>query len=103
MIVVNADRATGKTTKLMVMSELTRTPILVVTKERAKYLIQQANILGYNIPTPICVSELENRKLHWEDKILVDDAIDVLEAILSNYGYKIDVATINFEKGVSRY
>lgn len=80
----------GKTKALIAMSHETGKRILVVNEERKKNVIRMAE--DVDIPTPITLGEF--RKTPWFNPvsgILVDDADDVLEALLE---CKIDAITM---------
>lgn len=80
----------GKTKALIAMSHETGKRILVVNEERKKNVIRMAE--DVDIPTPITLAEF--RKTPWFNPVggvLVDDADDVLEALLE---CKIDAITM---------
>lgn len=80
----------GKTKALIAMSHETGKRILVVNEERKKNVIRMAE--DVDIPTPVTLMEFT--KMRWFepiDGILVDDADDILEALLE---CKIDAITM---------
>lgn len=80
----------GKTKALIAMSHETGKRILVVNEERKRNVIRMAD--DVDIPTPVTLAEF--RKTPWFHPvggILVDDADDVLEALLE---CKIDAITM---------
>ena len=80
----------GKTKALIAMSHETGKRILVVNEERKRNVLRMAD--DVDIPTPVTLMEF--RKVRWFeqiDGILVDDADDVLEALLE---CKIDAITM---------
>ncbi len=80
----------GKTKALIAMSHETGKRILVVNEERKRNVLRMAD--DVDIPMPITLEEF-NKKPWFKPVggILVDDADDVLEALL---GCKIDAITM---------
>ena len=77
-------RGQGKTYKLIIASEVTGYPILVLDEKRKRFLIDMAKEMGCYIPEPI---SYERRKrctdgLHIE-KLLIDDAEKIIESALN--------------------
>ena len=81
MKIIYKKRASGKTTEIVKLSAKTQIPIICAsyaTVIRAKEIAQD---LGLVIPEPIAIKDY---KPHSIDKILVDDAEDVLKKLLGN-------------------
>lgn len=79
--VIFGGRGTGKSYELIKKSNEGQIPILVSTKEQARFISLKARSLDIDIPQPITVSELPTRKGSGIDKLLVDNAESVLRAI----------------------
>jgi len=80
----------GKTKALIAMSHETGKRILVVNEERKRNVIRMAE--DVDIPTPITLGEFKMMsRIEQLGGVLVDDADDVLEALL---GCKIDAITM---------
>ena len=79
-------RCQGKTTKLIVTSEVTQIPILATDDRRKDFLIDMAKELGCNIPEPISYRQY----IRYPDgrpykKILIDDAEDIIKKALEDH------------------
>lgn len=90
MRLIIKDRAMGKTTQLVYISEFTGYPIVVPFEAMINQTKEIANSLGCNIPEPVTVSDMINGKRrgdHTYDNVLVDEvAINgTLEKALSLY------------------
>ena len=78
-------RHQGKTTKLIITSEVTGYPILVSDEKRKDFLIHMAREMGCHIPEPI---NYELYKAHKDgglrvEKLLIDDAEKIIESALN--------------------
>ena len=77
-------RQQGKTHKLIITSEVTGYPILVVDEKRKDFIIDMAKEMGCYIPEPI---SYERRKRYNDglpiEKILIDDAEKIIESALN--------------------
>ena len=77
-------RQQGKTSKLIIASEVTGYPILVSDEKRRGFIIDMAKEMGCNIPEPI---NYERRKKYMDglpiEKILIDDAEKIIEYALN--------------------
>ena len=91
MIKIIGQRGSGTTSKLIEISAKEQIPIL--TTKIGKYsIMENANILGYKIPTPI-IFEDDNRIL---TPVLVDNCEIFLAGLLKSFNY--DVKGIAFNK-----
>ena len=77
-------RQQGKTSKLIIASEVTGYPILVLDEERRRFIIYMAKEMGCHIPEPISYKRHKRcvDGLHIE-KILIDDAEKIIESALN--------------------
>lgn len=77
-------RQQGKTSKLIITSEVTGYPILVLDEKRKLFLIDMANEMGCHIPEPItyewCKRYTSGIPIK---KILIDDAEKIIESVLN--------------------
>lgn len=90
MKIIVGGRASGKTTKLIQESAETGCRILTHNKKSASEIYWQAKDLGYDIPTPLSVMNLQRIDLYPETKteikkqgILIDDLETTLSALCS--------------------
>lgn len=96
-------RQSGKTTRLLYTSDVTKTPIVCASHIRRDVIVRDAKVLGLDIPTPIVVDELvhyEPNSSHHKQDVMVDDAEDVLSALiykLSRGAYTVSVLTMSEE------
>ena len=97
-------RQSGKTTRLLHTSDITKIPILCATIHRRNYLMQMAREKGLEIPTPLVVSNiLDNKAKDYllGNKIMVDDAEDVLSVLLNRLcNADVLALTMSIEEGV---
>lgn len=86
-------RQTGKTTRLIELSERTAAPILCADLKRALFVAKLAAEQGRNIPKPITVNDFRIGGLRGSRirNILIDDADAVLTQI---FGVRIDTITM---------
>lgn len=77
-------RQQGKTTKLIVASEVTGYPILVSDEKRRVFLIDMAKEIGCDIPEPVSYERYKRCSdgLHIE-RLLIDDAEKIIESALN--------------------
>ena len=77
-------RQQGKTYKLIIASEVTGYPILVLDEKRKGFLIDMAKEMGCYIPEPITY---ERCKKYMDglpcERILIDDAEKIIESALN--------------------
>jgi hypothetical protein len=92
----------GKTTRMLYASEYTGKSIIVSTKERAHQLETQAKQMKLKIPKVLCVTDFIDRDNYCSADIIVDEAFDVLESLISAVrpGTKISDATLTCYEGV---
>lgn len=86
MKIIIGGRASGKTTKLIQESAETGRRILTHNKDTAKEIWWQAQSLGYDIPIPLSVMDLQRIETKAEIKkqgVLIDDLETVLSALCS--------------------
>lgn len=76
---IHGGRATGKTTMLLRQSAVTGCAILVAHGNRARFLKQQAQSMGLNIPEPIV---WKNDSNYCNLGCLMDDAEQIIDMIL---------------------
>lgn len=88
MKIILGGRASRKTTKLIQESAETGRRILTHNKESAREIFWQAQSLGYGIPTPLSVMDLQRIDLYPETKaeirkqgILIDNLETTLSAL----------------------
>ena len=86
-------RQTGKTTRLIELSERTAAPILCADLKRALFVAKLAEDQGRHIPNPITVNDVRIGSLRGLriQNILIDDADAVLTRI---FGVTIDAITM---------
>lgn len=87
-------RQQGKTSKLIIASEVTGYPIIVSNEVRKDFLVNMAKEMGCNIPEPInyVKSFLEGCR---NEKFLIDDAEQIIEdALRKTLGVDIVAVTI---------
>lgn len=103
MRIWNKPRGSGKTTRMLYVSEYTGKSILVATKERAHILENESKKLGLNIPKVLAVVDFLDRDTTYCSKdIIIDEAFDVLEMLIIGVrpGTKISDATLTCYEGV---
>lgn len=95
--VISGARNTLKTTKLIIISAVTNTPILVRNGVQKKIIAQIAEHRGFCIPEPLSVSDIIAKRgsKDIEKGVLADEAISILEGIL---GIKINGITMSMEE-----
>ena len=73
-------RQQGKTTKLIITSEVTGYPIVTVDEIRKKIIKEIAKQMGCNIPDPISYEYLRRYPASLPiEKVLIDDAEEIIE------------------------
>lgn len=96
MKLIDRERGSGKTTKLIYTSEMTGYPIVTKNAHSVDYIQKQAQELGAKIPKPMTVKEiLSIRGIRFE-KILLDEGFSIIEDALKSYFGGIEVATVTF-------
>ena len=98
MDIIMGQRGTGKSSKLVMRSAMTRTYILTTDDVRARYLSDLARRMNVSIPYPITVREWQQSDKFQGSSILrdglyIDDLDDVVEKIFDPIPIK--AATIN--------
>lgn len=92
MDIISGGRGTGKTKKLLEISEKEQIPIICSSRDRAHALFKRAKTEGYDIPCPISCDNLNiMRGTYIKRDVLVDDAEQVLAALMSPWIPKIIV------------
>lgn len=84
MKIYNLPRGSGKTTRLLYISDYNKIPILCANINSKNLIRQMAYKQGLNIPEPICVSDLEKGKNLPYKEVLVDEAFEVLRCLISH-------------------
>lgn len=91
MKIIYKQRGKGKTTQLLYSSDTTRIPILVGDEHQKKYIVDDAIQLGLNIPQPLSVNDVVNKRGSvLPETCYVDNAEMVLSRLLN-----INVATLS--------
>ena len=86
MKLIMRDRGQGKTLELIHTSEITRARIITATETAAKYIKEQAENLGLNIPDPIPATRYQKMgRMLRDEYLLVDNVETVLADALYNY------------------
>ncbi len=96
MRIENMPRASGKTTRLIYASWSTGDPILTVNESHKNDIKEMARNAGIDIPEPITVNDLLERRAAGSpshNKVHIDEAPFVLEAILQHYGLQSNIST----------
>ena len=96
MEVIVKGRAQGKTHELMLLSSVTRKPILTTTREQVQLLKARAYAMHIDLPEPFTVFQAFRRQPEGTtlEPVLVDDAEQVLHVLLRDYGLQVDGLTI---------
>lgn len=89
MKILNRERRSGKTMRMIYASEVTGFRIITPTRSTARDAKALASELGCDIPEPICVEEFKDVKLHsagFENcGILIDEAESIIQDALEAY------------------
>lgn len=98
MLKIIKGRRTGKTTKLIKISENTQAYILVANRKRQQLIANMAISIGGNIPYPVTVEDYMKNSFRGSfiKNILIDDADDVLKTIFCTVN--IDAITMSYIK-----
>lgn len=96
MRLIDRERGSGKTTKLIYTSEMTGYPIVAQNEKSASNILLQAKEMGAKIPKPLTVRELLNSRGIRFDKVLIDEGLSVIEDALKAYFGGVEVATVTF-------
>lgn len=81
MKIVRMNRRTGKSTELIKLSNEKWYYIICTTRQRAEYLVNQAEKIGLDIPFPITVAELPLKSSYIRG-VIIDDVDDVLQMLI---------------------
>lgn len=84
MKVFNLPRGAGKTVRMLYTSEFNNAPILCFSQKQKECLIEKSQVLGINIPAPITIEAFLSNKECESKKILIDEALQVLECLIKN-------------------
>lgn len=86
MKLIIKDRGTGKTTQLIYTSATTGWPIVVYSEAMVKQIKSQAKELNCNIPEPMTVHDLLDRK-HVYENIIIDEVCisGIIQNALNKY------------------
>lgn len=82
MEILNMNRGSGKTTKLIKISNKTKAPIICRTRKIAEIIKERAKEMDLEIPNPITIDMYKNEKYRYE-KVLIDDIDLVLKMYLN--------------------
>lgn len=83
MEILSMERGSGKTTKLIKISNKTKAPIICRTRKMAKLIKERAKEMGLEIPNPMTIDMYKNEKYRYE-KVLIDDIDLVLKMYLNS-------------------
>lgn len=83
MRIYNLPRCSGKTTRILYISEYTKVPILCMDEITKYELLKRAGALGIEIPRPITLSDLKRGTEFEGNEILVDEALMLLERLIN--------------------
>lgn len=100
MRIFNLPRASGKTTRLVYMSEAQNIPILCCSQCDKKILQERANIYGLKIPEPILIDELRGRDVN---EILIDEGMVTLQKlinVMACHSVKIKAVTMTVDETI---
>lgn len=87
-------RQQGKTYKLIIASEVTGYPILVLDEKRKDFLIDMAKEMGCDIPKPITYLTFRGYREGLPiERILIDDAEKIIEKAL-NETLRVEVVAV---------
>lgn len=81
MEILSMERCSGKTTKLIKISNKTKAPIICRNRNMAKFIKTMAKEMGLEIPNPMTIDMYKNEKYRYE-KVLIDDLDLVLGQFL---------------------
>lgn len=101
MKLFNLPRAGGKSMRMIYASEFNNVPILCVNEVSKEHLLYLSRIYKVNIPEPITVNQFitgRYKNKGYCDKILVDEAISVLQTIIKANGIEMIGCTMSDEK-----
>lgn len=100
MKLFNLPRAGGKSMRMIYASEFNNVPILCVNEVSKGHLLHLSRIYKINIPEPITVNQFITRRYKNKGccKILVDEAIFVLQAIIKANGVEMIGCAMSDEK-----
>lgn len=101
MKLFNLPRAGGKSMRMIYASEFNNAPILCVNEVSKEHLLHLSRIYKIDIPEPITVNQLitgRYKSKGYYNKILVDEAISVLQAIIKANGVEMIGCAMSDEK-----
>lgn len=103
MKVQNRPRGTGKTSRMVYLSEYTEKNIVVATKQQANHVETLAKQLGLKIPKVLTVQEFLDRSNNCSCEIIIDEALDVLKAFVTAVrpAVRVSDATLTCHENVS--
>lgn len=76
------DRGRGKTTELIRLSNEKQIPIMTMNRDSAQFIEHQAKMMGVKIPAPFFTRDYNRYKGRKNNRVLVDELDQVLEALL---------------------
>ena len=95
MICIVGTRGSGKTVKLIELSEKSRLPIVTCNEQMANHIAYTARIMGANIPKPQVRPFAAKRYGHGNRRVIVDEAQMILERVV---GSPVEVAVFDARK-----
>lgn len=95
MKIYNQERGSGKSAKLLLLSDFTGKPILVATKERQQALMDLKKKLNYQDATIISMDDLLRYGLNPSHKdVLVDEGYHLFDYVMKKcFGINIEAVT----------
>lgn len=81
--IYNLPRASGKTTRLMYLSEHYQVPILCCSSDMKDILIERARQYGIDIPTPMTIHDWRWNGSGNNRKVIIDEPFHVLSDLLN--------------------
>lgn len=81
--IYNLPRASGKTTRLMYLSEHYQVPILCWSSDMKDILIERARQYGIDIPTPMTIHDWRWNVSGNNRKVIIDEPFHVLSDLLN--------------------
>lgn len=97
MKIYNVPRGSGKTTKLIHLSECLNAPILCATQKHRSIILSDSRKMNVKIPKPITVRDLVNGKLRGTNHsaVLVDEMPMIFERLISYFGVNCLASTMS--------
>jgi hypothetical protein len=94
MKIINLPRGSGKTERCLFYSEEHNVPILCTNVAHKNMIISRAKTFGMNIPTPICINDLQKLQ---PSGIIIDEAMGILQKLINREcNKKVDIKCVTF-------